>query len=116
MGGLTKEDEWIELIDAKDFLFENRHAVEKLNKGHVDVPGFLKEIAPGVLLKLAQIAMHGSTEKARLTALQDLLDRAGYSKVEKHAIANIDPSIPQEQLISMLEGIGKKTGAIEIED
>jgi hypothetical protein len=104
------------LIDHKDFLLKYQDHIEKLMSGKIDVPQFLKIISPDMMVRLGQLALTAKNEKTKLTAMQDILDRAGYSKVEKHAIANIDPSIPQEQLIAMLEGIGKKTGTIDVED
>lgn len=104
------------LIDHKDFLLKFQGQIEKLMDGQLDIHQFLKKISPDMLVQLGQLALSGKNEKTRLTALQDILDRAGYGKVEKHAIASIDPALPQEQLISMLEGIGKKTGTIEIEE
>lgn len=105
-----------DVIDNKDYLLKYRDYIEKLMNGQMDIPQFMKSLAPGMVKSIGAIAFTSKNEKIRLQAMQDFLDRAGYSKVEKHAIATIDPSIPKEQLISMLEGIGKKTGTIEIEE
>lgn len=105
-----------ELVDAKDFYFKKMELISKLQGGKIGVSEFLKELSPDMAIKQAEIALTSDNEKNRLAAITDWLDRAGFSKVEKHAIASIDPNVPKEQLIAMLSGLSKKTKAIEIDE
>lgn len=116
--GLPKniEDRMLELLDHKDFLIRYATMIESLTTGKLDAMQFMKGVAPDMALRLVAIATSGETEKSRLAAIQDILDRSGYSKVEKHAIATVDPNVPKEQLMAMLEGLAKKTKVIDIED
>lgn len=110
----SPEKDLIEYIDDIDFFRKHRGEISKLYSGNIDVPGFLKQLSPQAVITLAKLAFTSRNEKVQLNAIQDWLDRAGFSKVEKHAFANIDPNTPKEQLISMLGGLGKKTKSIEI--
>ena len=112
--GVAHEKKIVEYIDDLDFFRKHKSQISKLYEGKVDVPGFLKELSPQAVMALAKLAFTSTNEKVRLNAVQDWLDRAGFSKVEKHAFANLDPNTPKEQLISMLGGLGKKTKTIEI--
>lgn len=111
------EDRMVDAIDQKRFLTKYADWIEKLQNGEVDVATFIHGVSPDAAIKLVGLAMgHDSTDKIKLAALQDLLDRAGFGKVQKLAVANVDPSQPKAQLQAMLEGLARKTKAIEIVD
>lgn len=111
-----KEDAIIEAIDMRRTLTKHADWIEKLRAGHVDVPQFLNGMAPDVAVNLLDLALNGSSDKIKLAAIQDMLDRAGYSKVTKVAAAVVDPNAPREQLVAMIAGLSSKTKEIEIVD
>jgi hypothetical protein len=111
-----KEDAIIGAIDMKKTLSKHADWVEKLRAGQIDVSQFLSALSPDVAIELVDIALAGESEKNRLAAMQDILDRAGHGKINKHAIASVDPNQPKEQLISLIMGLNKKSKAIEIEE
>jgi hypothetical protein len=111
-----KEEAIIDALDQKNFLLKHANWIEQLQDGRINVEGFLGALAPDVAIKLAELAFGGESDKVRLDAIKDFLDRAGFSKVNKHAVAAIDPNAPKEQLISLIEGLGKKNQDIEFVD
>lgn len=111
-----KEDALIEAIDMRRTLIKHADWIEKVRTGQVDVPQFLNGLAPDVAVNLLDLALNGSSDKVRLAAIQDMLDRAGYSKVQKVAAAVVDANAPREQLIAMIAGLSSKTKEIEIVD
>lgn len=112
----AKEDALINAIDNRDFLLKHAKWIEKLQNGQIGVDQFLSQLAPEVALALAKEAFGADSAKIRVEAQKDLLDRAGFGKVQKHAIAAIDPNAPKEELIALIEGLNKKTKTIEIVD
>lgn len=111
-----KEDAIAEAIDMKKTLITHADWITRLREGKIDTSQFIASMSPEVAVKLVDVAFNGESEKNRLAAMQDILDRAGHGKVNKHAIANVDPSQPKEQLLSLIMGLNKKSKAIEIED
>lgn len=111
-----KEDSIIDAIDMRNVLMKYSDYVDKLKTGKIDVQSFLGSVAPHVAIEMLKLALEGESEKVRLTAGQDLMDRAGYTKVQKFVGAVVDPRASEAQLISMIEGINRKTKTIEIEE
>lgn len=110
------EDRMADLIDNKDYFLKYQEQLLKLTSGKMDVAQFIKGLAPDVAIQLTKLALASDNEKIRLEAARDLLDRSGYGKVDKVAVATVDPSVPKEQLIAMINGLGKKTKTVEIVD
>jgi hypothetical protein len=110
------EDTMVKLLDHKSILFKHAKWLEKLEKGRIDVGGFMGKVSPTLVVELLKIATGGDSEKVRLEAIKDFLDRAGYSKVNKVAIAgSIDSSATKEELINTILGLSGKAD-IEIVD
>lgn len=113
----SAEDALIEAIDQRDFLTKHAEWVTKLQEGKLDVQSALQDLSPDMVIQLAFMAFSKDvSSKTRLTAIQDWLDRAGYSKVQKIAAAMVDPNAPKEQLISLIASLGKKNKVIEVTD
>lgn len=112
-----KEDAIIDAIDQRDVIMKHASWISKLREGKIDVNQFFGSVAPDVAVELLNLAVNGS-EKARLAAVTDLLDRAGFSKVQKHALATVDASQSKEALLSLLLGSSKelKEEGIEVID
>lgn len=104
----TKEDAIVDAIDQKRFLEKHADWIVKLQEGKIDVSQFLSVLSPDIAIKLAEMAFGADSEKIRLEAQRDWLDRAGFVKVQKVAVANINPNEPKEQLVSLIEGLNKK--------
>lgn len=118
-GKLTKndsEDYLVESYDLKETMKIAQKWIKDMDEGRLDPQSFLQNVSPLAAVKLLALARSGNSEKVQLAAVQDLLDRAGYSKVQKVAMASVDPNAPKEQLISIIEGLNKKNRVIEIED
>lgn len=110
--------------DSQAFLYDNREALKrlepKIDRLHQtkDVGDFIQGVAPGAAVELAAIAFGVGDPKVRLAAIQDLLDRAGHGKVQKHAIASVSAADSRDTLMSIITG-GDKTliaSGIEIVD
>lgn len=114
VAGAKFENAIVDAMDMKEVLVKHATWVNKLRAGHIDASQFLQGLAPDVAVELLGIAMRGESEKTRLEAIKDFLDRAGLSKVNKIAMASVDASQPKEQLIAMVMGLAGKSKAIEI--
>lgn len=112
----TKEDMLLEAIDQRRNIEKLIKMVESLESGKQDVIGALSDLSPSMLIQLAGMATNPKeSSKVRLEAIKDWLDRAGFGKVNKHAIAPVDASTPREAVLALIAG--KSKGAdIEIVD
>lgn len=104
----TIEDRMLDNIDNMTMLRKFGPILEKLSNKDWTVEQFFNGTAPDVAAELLKLAMTDGSSKVRLEAIKDLLDRAGYAKVQKVAVANLDPNAPKEQLRAIAEGLMKK--------
>lgn len=110
----STEDRLIAALDRKRAIERFMEWQEKLESKKTDVMGFFQALAPEVATDLVMMAFDPNvSEKVRLTAQQDILDRAGYGKVNKHAVAAVDETMPREAIYSIIESV---SDIIEIED
>lgn len=100
----SKEDSLIEAIDLRRDIAKLVPFLEKLDKGALDVRGFVDGISPQLLKQMLLVAFNGESEKNRLDSLKHLLGIAGHSPTQKHEIGRLDPETPKQALISMLRG------------
>jgi len=112
----AKENALIDAIDQKNSIQKFLEFQEKVKSGLIDPGQLMSGMAPEMAIELLKLAFDGETEKIRLEAIKDVLDRAGYTKVQKVALAQLDASQPKAQLLAFIEGLSKKSGIIEIED
>jgi len=110
-----KEDSMIEALDQARAIKKHGEWIAKLREGKIGVEQFLGALSPDVAVQLLAHTMDANP-KISLEAVKDFLDRAGYAKVQKLAVGNIDPSAPREQLLSIIEGLSRKGKEIEIVD
>lgn len=100
-------------IDTQRELDRYQRNLEKLSEGTLDVPGFLKVIAPQMLKKLVYTLETCKDEKLRVGIAQDLLDRAGHGKIQKGAVLHqgvIDINTTKTELVNLVLGLSKKAG------
>lgn len=113
----SREDMMLELIDNKRAVEKLVNWVDKLQNAKTDVQSFFGGLAPEVAIELAAMIFNPKTsEKTKLAAVQDLLDRAGHGKVQKHALATVDASTSKEAILSLISGKAGKIPDIEIID
>lgn len=111
------EDNIAAAMDNKNTLLALSEQLQRLEKTK-DVQAFIQDIAADTAVDLAMLAKNGESEKVRLEAIRDILDRAGYGKVTKHAVARIDATQSKDTIISTILGAKKdlKKAGIEIID
>lgn len=105
------------VIDNAHSLLQMKSHIEKLSKTR-DVQGFIQDVSPEAVVELAALAMSSDNEKVKMDALRDLLDRAGFGKVQKHAVARVDAKDSKEAIIAHIMGAKKalEKNGIEIVD
>lgn len=109
------EDNIAAAIDNKNTLLKIAGQLDKLVRTR-DVKGFIEDVAPETVVELVTIAHDARTPaKVRLQAIQDLLDRAGYGKVTKHAVARLDANASKDEIISAIYGTKKELKQVGIE-
>jgi hypothetical protein len=113
----SKEDRMLELIDNRRALEKLVDWVDKLQNNKTDVNNFFGGLAPEAAIELAGIMFSTKVgDKVKLEAIKDFLDRAGYSKVQKHAVASVDTESSKEAILSLIAGKSGKIPDIEIID
>jgi hypothetical protein len=110
-----QEGRLINAIEKVDVLRRYDSFLQKMEKGTLDVPGFMKEVARNAAIKVAQIMDDEEAgAKVQLAAAQDILDRAGYNKTTKHLhaglIGNVDVDSSKMELINIILSSAKKVG------
>jgi hypothetical protein len=109
------EANMVAAIDNKNTLLKLADQLNKLTRTR-DVKGFIEDIAAETAVELATIAHDAKTPaKVRLQAIQDLLDRAGFGKVTKHAVARLDANASKEEILSAIYGTKKELKQVGIE-
>jgi hypothetical protein len=108
------EDNLAKAIDNKNTILRILNVLDRLERTK-DVQGAIQDIAPDVFVDLVILAKEAKGEKVKLAAIQDLLDRAGYGKVTKHAVARFNASDSKEAIISSILGTKKDLSKIGIE-
>lgn len=114
----AKENALIEAIDNADLLIRYADQIEKLNKGKMDAREFLDELSAPALVTLLWALNNTNTPKDKAAIAQDILDRAGHSKINKVAMGtkSFDRNSSKEELIASLLGMARGTNFIEIEE
>jgi enamine deaminase RidA (YjgF/YER057c/UK114 family) len=110
------EDQIVAAIDHKNTILKIAAQLKRLEKTK-DVQGFMQDIAPDMAARMAALALDpNESSKVQLEALKDMMDRAGYGKVIKHAVARVNASDSKEAIISHIMGAKKdlKSAGIEI--
>lgn len=112
----SKEDALITAIDNRKMIAKYADLIEKLESNDLPVEAFLAKVSPGMALKLLQLAESADSEKVQFEAVREILALAGHTKIQKVAIANVDPNADKRQLKSLVEGLAGKLEDIEIVD
>lgn len=107
-------DAMVTAIDNRETLGRHERHIQRLQKTG-DVHAFFQDIAPSLALEMMMIATNSESEKLKVEALRDLMDRAGYGKVTKHAVARFDASESKDAIISSILGAKKDLGKMGIE-
>lgn len=112
------EDALIASMDKRDAMLKVSASIKSLQDHKLDFAGVLKNLTPEFTLEIINIALTEESAKVRLDALKSLLEMAGHGAVKKTANVHalVDASQPKEQLISLIQGLSKKTKALEIDD
>lgn len=108
-----QEDYLHRLIDKADMIRRYSKFIKNMNTGTLEVPGFLKAVSQDAAFTVAQIMIDGDSDKVRLEAAKDILDRSGHTKTTKVSIAgqvNVDHDTSRLELINIIMSSVKKVG------
>lgn len=109
------EDRIATALDHHKELKKYADLLERLEKTR-DVQGFIQDIAPEVAASMLLMMANPSTPaKVKVEMMKDMLDRAGFGKVTKHAVARFDASTSKDAIISSILGSKKDLGKVGIE-
>lgn len=109
-----KEDAIVDAIDNLKAVKKYSELIEKLERQDLPVEAFLARVAPGMAIKMLQMAECAESEKVQFEAVREILALAGYTKVQKVAVANVDPHADKAQLKNIVDGLVSKLPDIEI--
>lgn len=82
------------LVNSPVFKKEIKRLEDQRDVGVSDVTRTLREVAPVCLEQVERLMYNAKSEKVRLSAAQDLLDRAGYGAVNKNLNVNANANVP----------------------
>lgn len=115
----------LDAVDQLDTIKRYEALCQKIGEGTLDVPGFIKSISHDAAMKIATLMLTAEQEKVQLEAAKDILDRAGYNKTNKFAVASvtIDHQTSKAELINLIMSSAKRAGitpkdkpAVEVEE
>jgi len=116
-GRNIKEDYMVDAVHSRATIMKYQELFDKLSRNRIDINGALQKLSADALLKIMDVMIQGTNDKVQLEAAKELLDRAGYSKVNKVAVAGtLDANASKDELMATILGLSKSTGELEIVD
>jgi len=112
-GASRQEDRLIALIEAKGTIERYEKHLKRMQKGTLDVTGFMKMAALDASIQLADLMFYGDSDKVRLEAAKEILDRAGYGKTQKVSVSgsvHVDHDTSKLELVNLILASAKKAG------
>ncbi len=109
----AQEDRLIALIEAKGTIERYEQHLKKMQKGTLDVTGFMKAASIDASIQMADLMFYGDTDKVRLEAAKEILDRAGYGKTQKVSVSgnvHVDHDTSKLELINMIVSSARRAG------
>lgn len=107
-------EEWrmVCALDEKRALEKYAQQLESLSKGTLNMPGFFKQLSGPMMQKILYTIETTKDEKLRVSAAQDILDRAGHGKISKAVVAHQDLGFEntKRELINSVMSLAKKAG------
>lgn len=108
----------LELIDKADTIKRYERDAQRMWSGALDPVGFLKAASADAAIHLADLMTNGETDRIKLDACKDVLDRAGYGSTSKVSVTGsmrVDHDTSKAELINMILSSAKQVG-IEVKD
>lgn len=110
----SNSEEWrmVCALDEKRALERYQKHLEALEQGTLNMPGFLKQLSGPMIRKILYTVETTKDEKLRVSAAQDILDRAGHGKINKsiHAHQDLGFENTKRELINSVMSLAKKAG------
>jgi hypothetical protein len=103
----------LKLIDQKDTIKRYAELLEKVSRGTLDTPGFIKQISMDAALRVAHIMHTSPDEKVQLSAATEILDRAGVGRTTKVQVGGgltVDHDTSKMELINLILSSAAKHG------
>jgi hypothetical protein len=114
-----QEDRLIQLIEARDTIELYKRLLKKIEKGSLDVTGFMKAASVDAAVVTVNIMHGGENDKVRLEAAKEVMDRGGYGKTQKialHGHLNVDHDTSKMELINLILSSARKSGLVKVRD
>jgi hypothetical protein len=108
-----QEDRLIQLIEAKGTIERYETLLKKISDGSKGVPDFFKAATIDALVVTADIMLYGDSDKVRLEASKDILDRAGHNKTQKVSLSGsvqVDHDTSKMELINLIISSARRAG------
>jgi len=108
-----QRESWLlNAIEKADTIRKFRKQILDIEKGTLDMPGFLQSLSRQAIMEIAFAMVGSEDEKMRFQAAKDILDRAGYGKMQKIAVAHahVDPATTRQELVNMIMTSAKRAG------
>jgi hypothetical protein len=107
----------VRLLDERRALERYEKQLAMLEQGTLSIPGFMKQLAGPMMQKILYTIETTKDEKLKVSAAQDLLDRAGHGKVTKAVVAHHDMGFQEtkRELVNSVITLARKAG-IKVKD
>lgn len=108
----SSEDRVITILEQREYLRKYQSRLDKLASGSLDVPAFLRQLAPEMLQGLLVTAETTKSDNLKTAIQQDILDRAGYGKITKavHVHQPVDHNTTRQELMSLVKSKAREAG------
>lgn len=113
VGSGSHESRLLTLIDKADTIKRYQKDIKRMMSGSLDPAGFLKAASVDAAIHVVDMMAHGDTDRVRLDACQDVLDRAGYGATTKHQVSGnvkVDHDTSKTELINIVLSMAKQVG------
>lgn len=112
-GSGSHESRLLALIDKADTIKRYQKDIKRMVSGSLDPAGFLKAASIDAAIHVVDIMTHGDTDRVRLDACQDILDRGGYGATTKHQVTGnvkVDHDTSKAELVNIVLSMAKQVG------
>lgn len=108
-----QEDRLIALIEGADQIRRYEKILAKVADGEAGIPDLYKAAAADAFIVTVDIMHAGDSDKVRLEAAKDVLDRAGHGKTHKVQVGgqiHVDHDTSKLELINLIVSSAKRAG------
>jgi hypothetical protein len=107
------ESRLLDLIDKADTIRRYDKDIKRMIAGSLDPVGFFKAASVDAAIHIVDMMTHGDSDRVRMDACKDVLDRGGYGATTKHQVTGnvkVDHDTSKAELVNIVMTMAKQVG------